>query len=257
MIVDCHAHVRGPLEDRDDPWELDRLLLEACDALGIDVTCVSHLGTPRPATPEGFREVNRNMLQSLEEFRGRFWGYAYVNPGWTHEAVEEIEYCLDADEDCIGVKLYNEYKINDPVVRPVIEKCVELDVPILEHSGYSQVNIEKQPNISTAEDIAEVGEAYPDAKLIVGHLGGGGDWEWQIRALADGPENVGADISGSVVDEGLVEYAVEMIGAERLYFACDMSMTAGMGKLMYSDISEEDRRKIGGENFLKLIGREA
>lgn len=257
MIVDCHAHVRGPHEDRDDPWEQDRLLLEACDALGIGVACVSHLGTPRPATPDGFREVNRNMLKSLEEFRGRFWGYAYVNPGWTAEALEDIEYCLDADEDCIGVKLYNEYKINDPVVRPVIEKCVELDVPILEHSGYSLVNIENQPNISTAEDLAEVGEAYPEAKLIVAHLGGGGDWEWQIRALADGPPNVGADISGSVVDEGLVEYAVRMMGADRLYFACDMSMTAGVGKLMYSDISEEDRHKIAGENFLKLVGREA
>ncbi|MFO7947203.1 MAG: amidohydrolase family protein [Armatimonadota bacterium] len=257
MIVDCHAHVRGPFEDRDDPWEQDRLLLEACDALGIDVACVSHLGTPRPATPDGFREVNRKMLKSLEEFRGRFWGYCYVNPGWTAEALEEIDYCLGADEDCIGVKLYNEYKINDPVVRPVIEKCIEHDVPILEHAGYSWVNIEKQPSISTAADIVDVGEAYPEAKLIVAHLGGGGDWEWAVRAVAAGPPNVGADISGSVVDEGLVEYAVEKIGDDRLYFACDMSMTAGMGKLQYSDISEEARQKIGGENFLKLIGREA
>jgi hypothetical protein len=257
VVVDCHAHIRGPFPDRADPWEEDRLLLEACDALGIDVAVVSHLGTGRPASPEGFREVNRKMLAGLKEFRGSFWGYCYVNPGWTREALEEIEYCMAADEDCIGIKLYNEYRMTDPVVRPVIEKSVQLGVPILQHAGYSEVNRSQQPNISTAADVAEVGRSYPGAKLIVAHLGGGGDWEWAIRAVAEAPANVGADISGSVVEDGLVEYAVQLIGPERLYFGCDMSMTAGMGKLMYSGISEEARRKIRAESFLRLVGREA
>ena len=255
-LVNCHDHVWGPTEGMPDPWVKEHQLLEAMDALGISVSVVSNVWTPRPATPAAFREANDKMLRCIAEFRGRFWGYCYVNPGWSRESLDEIDRCLDADPDCVGVKLYNEYRVNDPVVRPVIERCVDRKVPILVHSGYSLVNLADQPNISSAAMIADVGRAYPEAKLIVGHLGGGGDWEWAIRAVAAAPANVGADISGSVVDDGLVETAVAAIGASRLYFACDISMTAGTGKILYARIGDRERRMIASENFLRLVGRE-
>ncbi len=255
MLIDAHAHCRGPLEEG-DPWAQDRLFVEAMDAVGIDVAVVSNLSTPRPATAEGFEKCNRDMLAALKEFRGRLWGYAYVNPGYTKEALADIERCLEADEDCIGVKLYNEYFITDPVVRPVIEKCVELDVPILEHCGHSLVNTTAQPFISDAEHMAQVGREYPEAKLITAHIGGGGDWEWALKALRGAPPNVGADTSGSVTDEGQLEYGVKLVGAERLYFACDMSVTCGVGKFMSAKIADEEREMIGSKNFLRLVGRE-
>ncbi len=256
MLIDAHAHCRGPLEG-DDPWAQDRLFVEAMDAVGIDIAVVSNLSTPRPATPEGFQKCNRDMLSALKEFRGRFWGYAYVNSGYTKEALADIERCLEADEDCIGVKLYNEYFISDPVVRPVIEKCIELDVPILQHAGHSQVNTSSQPFISDGGHVTKVSREYPEAKIICGHLGGGGDWEWAIKALRDSSPSVGADTSGSVTDEGLIEYAIEVMGADRLYFACDMSVTAGAGKFMSAKMSDDDRGKIASGNFLRLVGREA
>lgn len=256
MLINCHEHVWGP-RPGPDPFAGDRRVVVASDALGIDLSVVSNVGTPRPATPQGFREANRWMLQCLKEFRGKLWGYCYVNPGWTREALDEIDACMDADPDCVGIKLYNEYKLTDPVVRPVIEKSIERRCPVLIHSGYSLVNLAEQPNITTAGMIAEVARRYPEAKLITGHLGGGGDWEWAIRALAAGPPNAGADISGSVVDSGLVEYAVREIGAERLYFACDISLTAGVGKFQGAALSERDRRLIGSENYLRLVGRSA
>ncbi len=256
MLIDAHAHCSGS-PDRENPWEQDKLFLEAMDAVGIDVAVVSNLSTPRPATVEGFRKCNDDMLAALKEFRGRFWGYAYVNSGYSKEALADIERCLEADEDCVGVKLYNEYTINDPAVRPVIEKCIELDVPILEHAGHSHVNIAAQPNISDAAHISAVAREYPEAKIICGHIGGGGDWEWETKGLRDAGPNVTADISGSVTDEGLVEYAIEIMGADRLLFACDMSVTAGVGKFMSAKMSSEDREKIASGNFLRLVGRGA
>ncbi len=257
MLIDAHAHCRGPLEDKKDPWEQDRLFVEAMDAVGIDIAVVSNLGTPRPATIEGFQKCNRNMLAALKEFRGRLWGYAYVNPGYSKEAIADVERCLEADEDCVGVKLYNEYTIDDPAVRPLIEKCIELDVPILEHAGHSLVNTKAQPNISDSSHFVALGREYPEVKVIVAHLGGGGDWEWETKALRYASPNIGADTSGSVTDEGLVEYAIEIMGADRLYFATDMSVTAGVGKFMSAKMSDEDRNKMASENFLQLVGREA
>jgi len=261
MLIDCHSHIWNPLDDYDAFWKSDRLVIEAYDKLGIDIGVISHLGWPVGlTTPETFRKCNRCMLAALEEFRGRFWGYCHVNPGYTKEALEEIDYCINADEDCVGLKLYCDYKINDPAVRPVIEKCIELDIPILEHSGHYHYCFYKTrknvPHGSDAGDIADAGRLYPEAKIIVAHLGGGGDWEWQIKALRGASANVGADISGSVVDEGMVEYAVRQLGGDRVFFGCDGAMTASAGKLMSANISDEDRRKIGSENFLRLVGRE-
>jgi len=95
---------------------------------------------------------------------------------------------------------------------------------------------------------------YPEAKIILGHICGGGDWEWTIKQAATAP-TLYADTSGSVVDEGAIEMAVREIGAERLLFACDGSLSAGVGKIRGAQISADDKRKILGENFLRLIGR--
>ena len=50
---------------------------------------------------------------------------------------------------------------------------------------------------------------------------------------------------------------MKLVGAERLYFACDMSVTCGVGKFMSAKISDEEREMIGSKNFLRLVGREA
>lgn len=254
MVIDAHEHIYWPgisKVDTDD-WSHDRPLVEAADALGIDVLVCSCLPA-RPSTPETFRAANDRLIKAMKVFPGRIWGYVYVNPGYTCEAIAEIERCMQV-QDMVGVKLYNEYKCTDPVARPVIEKCIELNVPILHHQGHCTDPLPGQPNISDAGDLATLAKMYPEAKLIIGHIGGGGDWEWCIRAAAEAP-SLYADTSGSVVDEGMIEMAVKYLGADRLLFACDGSMCAGVGKLRGAQIIEADKKKILGENFLHLIGR--
>ena len=254
MVIDAHEHIRWPgmAKVADEDWAHDRKLVEAADALGIDVLVCSCLAS-RPSTPETFRAANDRLMRAMKVFPGRIWGYAYVNPGYTREAVAEIERCLRI-ENMVGVKLYNEYKCTDPAVRPVIEKCIELNVPILHHQGHCTDPLPSQPNISDAADLAKLANMYPEAKLIIGHIGGGGDWEWCIKAAAEAP-TLYADTSGSVVDEGMIEMAVKHLGADRLLFACDGSMCAGVGKMRGAQIGEADRKKIMGENFLRMTGR--
>ncbi len=253
MIIDAHAHIRWPgAAGPNDDWTFDRSLIEAADALGIDVLVCSCL-SPRPSTPDTFCAANNRTLQAIELFKGRVWGYAYVNPGYLRESLAEIDRCLKM-EGMVGVKLYNEYKCTDPAIRPVIEKCIEWDAPILHHQGHCTDALPGQPFISDAGDLAALAKRYPKAKLIAGHIGGGGDWEWCLKAAAESP-TLYADTSGSVVDEGMIEMAVQYLGADRLLFACDGSMCAGVGKLRGAQISEGDRRKILGDNFLRLIGR--
>ena len=57
--------------------------------------------------------------------------------------------------------------------------------------------MEEQPRISDGGHLAELARRYPEAKLICGHICGGGDWEWTIKALRHAP-TVFLDTSGSV-----------------------------------------------------------
>ena len=88
---------------------------------------------------------------------------------------------------------------------------------------------------------ADVGRRYPEATIIMAHIGGGGDYEWSLQALADCPY-VMADTSGSVIDDGMVEYAVRLWAPERVIFACDETEEGGVGKVLAADLSDDDAR---------------
>ena len=251
MVIDCHAHLT---HHSSSIWEeSDRKLIEAADKLGIDRLFCSIL-TPRfPSAPEGFRECNRWVADATKRFPGRILGYCYVNPGYTREALEEIKYCIN-DLGLMGIKLYNEYFSMEPVVFPVVELAIKLGIPILQHAGHSHYLVKDQPRLSDGGHLAELSQRYPEAMLICGHVGGGGDWEWTIKALRSAP-TVYLDTSGSVVDEGMIEMAVDILGVERLLFGCDMSMTAGIGKIRGARLNEEANRKILGENMEEILKR--
>ena len=84
------------------------------------------------------------------------------------------------------------------------------------------------------------------------HICGGGDWEWTIKALRHAP-SVYLDTSGSVPDEGVVEMAARVLGADRLLFGCDMSMTVSVGRIRDARLSAADKQKILGDNMEQIL----
>ncbi|HUT91700.1 MAG TPA: amidohydrolase family protein [Thermoguttaceae bacterium] len=248
-VIDCHAHLTHHSAANYD--QRDRQLIEAADKLGIDRLCCSILTPKKPATAEGFRECNAWLAEAIERLGDRVLGYCYVNPDCGRDALDEIRRCVE-DRGFIGVKLYNEHVCTEPIVYPIVELAIELRVPILHHAGHGHHPIPGQPNISDGGHLAELGRRYPEARLICAHVGGGGDWEWTIKALRHAP-NVFLDTSGSVVDEGIVDMAAQVLGPDRLLFGCDMSMTAGVGKIRAARLSPEDRQKVLGGNMMRLL----
>jgi predicted TIM-barrel fold metal-dependent hydrolase len=135
-----------------------------------------------------------------------------------------------------------------------VELTIELGVPILHHAGHSHYPVADQPWISDGGHLAELGRRYPEARLICAHVCGGGDWEWTIKALR-GVANVFLDTSGSVPDDGVMELAARVLGADRLVFGCDLSMTASVGRIRSADLCASDREKILGRNMEAILKR--
>jgi predicted TIM-barrel fold metal-dependent hydrolase len=169
--IDAHGHLTH--HSRPDWQETDRQIIETYDKLEIDQGCCSIVAPQRPATPESFRECNQYLYDAMRRFPGRVLGYAFVNPGHMKEALDEIRRCVES-RGFVGIKLYNDYVVTEPVVWPVIELAIQLRVPILHHAGHVSWLSTSQPRISDGAAFAEIAKLYPEATIICAHICGGG-----------------------------------------------------------------------------------
>jgi hypothetical protein len=229
--------------------------LERAAKLGIDVLCTSFpLSTDCPS-PEEVRLAN-DVTREAMALSERFLGFCFVNPGFARESLAEIERCI-VDGGMVGIKLYHQYRICDPIQTPVMERAAELGVPVLMHAGKGrdrETQIQ-QPRLSDASHFVRAAAMFPDTMLIHGHIGGGGDWEWALRHLEHRPPNLYLDSSGTVVDAGIVDKAAAAIGVDHLLFATDMSMEEGVGKVLDAELTEEERERIFAGNMKAILAR--
>jgi uncharacterized protein len=246
--IDCHNHVFDNITAED--------VIRAADMLGIEKIAISspvRIPKAEAATPDAMREANNVILKAMRQYPGRFLGQCFVNPMYGREALEEMDRCMDAGMIGLG-EMYTQVRISDPRYFPLIEKSIELKAPLLSHAADARKDWRdpERPGTSNAYDFAEAGRRYPEAMIIYGHIGGGGDWKYACKVLRDAP-TIYADTSGSVTDEGMVDFAVKCIGVKRLLFATDVNFETGVGKLLAANLTEAERRQIFFDNFNNLL----
>jgi len=231
-------------------------VIAAADRLEIQKVAISMPRTtskPESATPAACREANGFVLQAMKDFPGRFLGQCFVNPYYERESLEEITRCIDSGMVMLG-ELYTQVRLTDPRYFPIIEKCIELKAPLLVHGADARKDWRdpERPGGSTADDFAPIAARYPEAVIIYGHIGGGGDWELVCKALRDAP-SIYADTSGSVTDEGMIDFAVQCLGVRRLLFATDLSFESGVAKILAAKLTEAERHQIFFDNFNEIL----
>ncbi len=253
--IDAHAHVFAPVHRPNADWSPVEAMIEAADALGIErLLCSQPVTAGVLADIETVRNANDAVLAAIKRYPTRIVGYCFVQPGNGPAALTEIERCADAG--MIGVKLYNQFKFSDPIVFPVAEKCIQRRLLFLGHSGHvtDPRTQALQPHISDARDFCTLAQRYPELSLILGHLNGGGDWEWTIRALRACP-NVYLDTSGSVQEDDAIGDCARMLGHQRMLFATDMTMEGGVGKVLSASLTPSQREDIFWRNLQRLLDR--
>ena len=253
--IDSHNHVHPGPDGKFDQAQAD-MLLKAADKLGIDKLCVSVPLTDPCPTPEEVRAANDVVLAAMA-YSDRFYGFAFINPGFAKEAIAEIDRCIVAG-GMKGLKMYHQYFICDPIQRTVMERAAELGIPVLMHAGKvcDRESIADQPRLSAAEHFQRALEMFPDTMLIQGHIGGGGDWEWNLRVLEEiKSPNYYIDLSGSVIDRHIARRTVEAIGIDHVLFATDESFEEGVGKVLDGEFSDGELEKIFHRNLETIFER--
>ncbi len=246
--IDVHNHVLDPVHKPGTSWSRVERMVETAERLGIDKLCCSHPITGGAlAEIAAVRDANDSVLAAMKRYPGRIEGFAFIQPGNGQAAVDEIARCVESG--MIGVKLYNQYKYSDPIVYPIAEKCIELGIPLLGHSAHltDAKTMAAQPKTSDSSDFCMLANRFPELMLILGHVNGGGDWEWAIKGLRDCP-SVYLDTSGSVLENDTIDMCVRELGVERMLFATDQTMEGGVGKILGANLNDAQRQAIFSGN---------
>lgn len=250
--IDAHAHIYFTDSSPEEQLDFGK-------RLGIDKQVISRYLSVMPGTPEQFREYNDLTIKAMNEYPDQLLGGFVLNPQYKKESLEEIERCADAGMIGTG-ELYYQVKINDPLYYPIIEKLIDMKMIIFSHAecqlgvgGYRmKYDGHKEPNTSTPEDFVDIAKRYPEGIFQFAHIGGGGDWEYMCKALENSP-NVYVDTSGSNNAGGMIDFAVETLGEDRLFFASDNSYYQSIGKILASNLTESQKKKVFFDNYNNLL----
>lgn len=206
----------------------------AGDRIGVTYHVASVLGSYGFSSPTYFPSPtdvtvgNDAMLAIAERESSRVRMFATVNPNYTDHALAEIERCVS--RGAIGVKLLASRRADDPLLDPIAELAAEHGLPVLQHIWQHRRREWPSQEISDGADLARLAVRHPTVSFILAHIGGGGDYMHTFPAVADCP-NIFPDLSGSGVDRGMLDFALEALGAERLLWGCDLTMCTGLAKL--------------------------
>lgn len=247
-IWDMHGHLTSPGKT---PREKIASLLKSADRMGIERVVV-FMGYPWSYEPDGdeMRRQNDQVLEAVEHSGGRAYGFVYLNPRHTEACLAEMDRCV-RDGPMVGVKLWVAVRCHEQCLDPIVERAVELGIPVLQHTWYKITG--NLPGESTADDLAVLAGRHPRATFIAAHTGG--DWERGIRAIRPFP-NVTAEICGGDPTAGFVDMAVRELGAERVMYGSDYfgrSFASQLAKVYGADISEEAKRLILDGNIRRML----
>jgi predicted TIM-barrel fold metal-dependent hydrolase len=243
MIVDVHAHV-GETKFLGGALTAERVL-QIMDEAGVDkAVLIPALSTGRPLPAE-------KVAEEVKKAPDRFVGFAAVNPK-DKDAVTKLEEAV-VKYGAKGLKIHPTFQAlpaDDEVwVYPLVEKAQELKIPVMFHSG--------EPPFATPWQIGLVAMDFPKVTIIMAHMGLDSlCYTDAAIKMAKRASNLILETTGVVYDMPIAK-ACQAIGGDRIVFGSDAPINNPLHeikKIQVAKISEEDKKKILGENIARILG---
>lgn len=245
VYIDAHTHFGGKMPQGIPPESVDECI-KMMSQIGMDAIVTS---APRAAASADrtFGEANAQLLAAMNEYPGRIYGLARINPHYRAKAVDEAGKALA--DGFFGIKFHprNEgYAIdNRELVFPIMKKVQEHGGLVLFHTGC--------PVYSHPTLVGYVAEHFPEVPVVLGHMGA--EYPDDAILVARWFDNVVVD-SSFCAGVNAIEKAVEIAGAEKVVYASDYpqgSMEIDTLKVKLADISPRDKELILGRNIKRIL----
>lgn len=241
MIIDSHAHIE---EVPGSPWfDPPETMVRLMDEAKIDKAIVM---TYRDA-PSSVIDVIEYVKNSVAKFPDRLIGYARINPD--SRQAEDLLINAITKYKMKGLKLhplgYRNFPDSKGTVN-LIKLAVRFNAPILFHCGDEDYTLPLQ--------IERVAFLVPDAKIILGHMGGYFHVNDSLK-VALRNKNIILETSGMPYPS-MIKKAVELIGPKRVLFAsdgpgCDPKIE--LEKIKISGLTKDEEKLVMGENIQKIL----
>jgi predicted TIM-barrel fold metal-dependent hydrolase len=233
-LIEVHGHFLHARSGRAHWDDVNRARFRAGERIGISYHVASVLGSWGHTSPVYFPSPddvtlgNDEMLGIQRREPGRVRSYVTVNPNHTRHALAEIERCVG--HGAIGIKLAASRRADDVLVDEIAAEAERRGLPVLHHVWQHRRRDWPGQEASDGVELGRLAARHTKAQFILAHIGGGGDWAHTLPAVMELP-NVLLDLSGSGVDRGLLDDALEAVGASRLLWGSDITMETGLAKL--------------------------
>ena len=245
-VIDMHTHpdrfsgIHFPHADVDG-------ILRTMDRGGVTIIAMAlhaAMGDPRYGHPI--------MLEMLRAHPDRFRGYWYYNPRYP-ELLEEARAAALQTPGIIGYKIHpgwSNVPLNDEAHHPLFAWAHEHRLLLLSHTWHDP--------LCGVPACRWVAEHYPDIRFLLGHSCYG-DWDGAIELARTFP-NVYLELTAAEFAPGFIDRACREAGAHKIIFGTDLPWFdpfAGIGCVLFADITDEDRHAILHGNAERLLAEQA
>jgi hypothetical protein len=250
-IIDVHTH--PIMHEAGIGRSESAALLARARRLGIRhvVALGDVLVDGRSPTAAQVQAINDDTSWLMETHRGFVAGFCYLNPTLGERAVRrEVERCVG--RGFRGIKLEIANNARDACMRPAMALAEQHGLVVLQHA-WSMTKIRQRSFHTDPEDVATLAARFPGVRIIMAHLTGCG-----VRGvLAVKPHpNVWVDTSGAAPEAGIVEFAVEHLGAGRILYGSDepvRDFRVAIARVTGSELSAATQRAILHDNARELL----
>ena len=247
MIIDGHAHLGTMIKLYSLRVRTIDETIQEMDRCGIEQIVISHLN----AITYDFREGNAGLKAAVDTYPDRIIPFFGIHPRHWDAASEEIKRCA-GEWGWVGLKLHPEFHVYPANCRSAIDVIGEAQAyrcVVMIHSGDRYTGVYSAPAM-----IADVARQLPQTTIIMAHMGAS-DWQEAIE-WAEVYPNLVLDTTGALNWYGLVESAVERLGAARVIWGSDFPLfpfEMGLSKVTDSDVDARAKALILGENIRRIM----
>ncbi len=232
---------------------LDEAQVDAAVILGQDVRSVEKKEFRNYTLP------NEELKKLVDKHPERFIGFGSVDPR-KNDTLETLER-IAKDYRFKGLKIHcdaSEIFPNDRLLYPIYEKCQELGLVVLHHTGTTGLGYCKI-KFGRPVCLDDVAQDFPNLKIVLAHFG----WPWmeECFAVATRNPNVYVDVSGWLAKYFpplLITYMNGLL-KEKMLFGTDYPMIStprwmkDFDEFCRPKLKDGIAEKILGENAKKLL----
>lgn len=256
--IDVHGHF-GDYHHKDTSEMVSQFLSASANEVAerakqsnVSMTVVSPLSGLLPRGKADVVSANVEAARIVAKTDG-LMQWVIIHPQIPETYLQAAE--MLGQPQCLGIKIHpeeHEYPIQEHG-DALFRFASDQNAVVLAHSGDANSN---------PIDFLPFANEHSNVRLILAHLGNGGaasgDPTLQIRAIQNNPSgNVYVDTSSArSIMPGLIEWAVDEIGAERILFGTDtpLYVTAMQrARIDHAEISIADKRCILYQNAEQLF----